>query len=354
MAEKKTIQFNQSSFNGNNKTKKNKESLKKEKLTNIIKPNKLKKDLLEKIKKHQQEQKISKSTNNEKIPECKQEKSDFHHDFINSLEYLNKISNKNKSEKHKNKSEKHKNKSEKHKTLKNHLTGGYSKLHSQIQPIQNDPIISIDLPTDFDDYEPINKSPVIHLSNVVNKSSISDNPIIYSHPATNSNTNVCNSIKNTSIKIESDPQYGCLKGGSKPTYRMYNKTIKNNHIKTPRDNINNQNNLAGLKHKYKKMRQKSKKTTKSRYNLGRSLKNGKMSILVKNNVTRRKIKQEHCLLKQKPIGEIKKYLYQRNLLKIGSIAPNDIIRTLYEQSVLAGEINNHSKNISLHNFISDK
>ncbi len=79
-----------------------------------------------------------------------------------------------------------------------------------------------------------------------------------------------------------------------------------------------------------------------------------MSVLIKNNATRRKIKHEHGLLKQKPLGEIKKYLYERNLLKIGSTAPNDIIRTLYEQSILAGEINNHSKGISLHNFISDK
>ena len=71
--------------------------------------------------------------------------------------------------------------------------------------------------------------------------------------------------------------------------------------------------------------------------MGRSLKKGKMSILIKNNNTRRKIKKEHGLLKQKPLGEVKKYLYDRNLLKIGSTAPNDVIRTLYEQSILAGE-----------------
>jgi hypothetical protein len=77
-----------------------------------------------------------------------------------------------------------------------------------------------------------------------------------------------------------------------------------------------------------------------------------MSILIKKNTTRRKIKKEHGLLKQKPLGEVKKYLYDRNLLKIGSTAPNDVIRTLYEQAVLAGEINNFSNDISLHNFIS--
>ena len=59
MSEKKTIQFNQSLFNGANKTRKNKEKTKKIKPSVIIKPNKLKQDLLEKIKKHQQEQKIT-------------------------------------------------------------------------------------------------------------------------------------------------------------------------------------------------------------------------------------------------------------------------------------------------------
>jgi hypothetical protein len=51
MSEKKTIQFNESLFNGgNNKTKKNKDKkMKKEKPKTLIKPNKLKKDLLEKI-----------------------------------------------------------------------------------------------------------------------------------------------------------------------------------------------------------------------------------------------------------------------------------------------------------------
>ena len=51
--DKKTIQFNSSLMSsGSNKTRKNRKP-KKEKPKQVIKPNQLKKDLLEKIKKHQ-------------------------------------------------------------------------------------------------------------------------------------------------------------------------------------------------------------------------------------------------------------------------------------------------------------
>ena len=80
-------------------------------------------------------------------------------------------------------------------------------------------------------------------------------------------------------------------------------------------------------------------------------KNKNISILIKNNKTRRNVKKEHGLLKQKPLQEVKKYLYDKNLLKIGSTAPNDVLRTLYEQSILAGDISNINNGITLHNFL---
>jgi len=360
MSEKKIIQFNESLFHGgNNKTKKNNVKPKKEKPKTLIKPNKLKKDLLEKIKRHQQQQKItdnkldeSKLELTQKLkPEQEQDKSDFHNDFVNSLEYLNKISNKNKTEKQK--KHKHKAKTIKHKSIHR----GNNSLHSEIQPIQNDPFVSIDLPTDFDSI-PQPQSPVIYLSDLSTPNPTSN--IIQTPPNPTSNIiqtlppPIPISMKKPNIELKKDPIWGCLKGGQKPTYRSYhNKTLKINskpNIEIPQSS--RQKKLEELKKKHKKIRQKSRKTIKSKYHLGRSMKSGKMSILIKNNATRRKIKKEHGLLKQKPLGEVKKYLYERNLLKIGSTAPNDVIRTLYEQAVLAGEINNFSNDISLHNFIS--
>ena len=69
---------------------------------------------------------------------------------------------------------------------------------------------------------------------------------------------------------------------------------------------------------------------------------------------KRKIQIEQAKLNKTSIHSIKKYLRDRNLIKVGSNSPNDVLRKLYEQCVLAGDITNNSENILLHNFINDK
>ena len=44
--------------------------------------------------------------------------------------------------------------------------------------------------------------------------------------------------------------------------------------------------------------------------------------------------------------------YEKNLIKIGSTAPNDVLRTIYEQSILAGDVTNTSGDIQIHNFVN--
>ena len=102
MTESKKILINESFFttSGNsNKTRKSRGTgggrPKKEKPVAVLKPNSLKKTLLEKIKKHQQHEKISKQmTDTTSRPE--NESSKFTDDFMNSMEYLSKLSEKNK------------------------------------------------------------------------------------------------------------------------------------------------------------------------------------------------------------------------------------------------------------------
>ena len=94
------------------------------------------------------------------------------------------------------------------------------------------------------------------------------------------------------------------------------------------------------------------KTTK--YKLGKTKGSNKVSVLIKNNQTRRKVQHEIGLLKQKTIMEVKNHLREKNLLKIGSFCPSDVLRQMYEQSILAGDVENKSKDTLIHNFYNDK
>ena len=92
-----------------------------------------------------------------------------------------------------------------------------------------------------------------------------------------------------------------------------------------------------------------KKTIKRKYKFGKN--NGKISVLVKNNKTRKIVQDELELLKQAPIKEIKEYLRKRYLYKSGSNAPNDVLRKTYIDSHLSGEITNKSTENLIHNFL---
>lgn len=277
---------------GKGKTKKRKE---RPDLRMSIKPNDIKKKLMAKIKYHQQQKSLEKTQ-----PGVLKEEEKFSKDFNKQIDYLEKIIGKKREKKRR----------RKNKTVKRDL-----------KPQSN---VSV-LP-----------------------------------------------MPDTLIK---EPPYGCLKNGTKPTYSQYHKTLKNREkvritdIKTNVPIIGNtpiignmqaiktrQNNLAELKSKIATPKKVDKivtvKKTIKIYKLGKNKKTRSISVLIKSGKTRKIVKDEHTVLRKKCLAEIKQYLRKHNLIKIGSSAPEDVIRKLYEDSFLAGDIYNKNPENLLHNYLN--
>ena len=183
--------------------------------------------------------------------------------------------------------------------------------------------------------------------------------------------------------------YGNLKNGTKPTYREW----ANKPTHTPIDN-ERERKLNALKEKIKQQKQieqqkqfeqqkqllkevskpevpepefeikqpeaiekptirLTKRTIRKQHTVGKSKIKNTVSVLLKNNTTRKNVILAQKELKQKPINDVKTYLREHNLIKSGSSAPNYMLRELYESSMLAGQIQNNNKDTMLHNFMTE-
>lgn len=206
--------------------------------------------------------------------------------------------------------------------------------------------------------------------------------------------------QNNIINITSNDTvpYGILKGGLKPTYRQF--TQKNQPIKiqqTTNDNIvipnaetppDNMSFYNERRRKFEEFKKQFNKTLDNKIsifenntntNLQTDIKNknkniinnntrrihkrikkhrtlgkykGKIGILVKGFDVRRQIEHECSILKNTPITTIKEFLLNRGLIKVGSSAPDFILREMYESCFLSGDINNLNGSNLLHNYLN--
>jgi len=97
-----------------------------------------------------------------------------------------------------------------------------------------------------------------------------------------------------------------------------------------------------------------KRTVRRTYRVGKSKIYPKVTVLVSNRTIRNNITTKTQLMKQAPIDEIKRYLVKNGFIRVGSSAPNDVLRKMYETaSLMCGEIRNHNPDNLLYNFLHD-
>ena len=405
----KVLQINPQLFktNGKNNTSKNRE--KKQKPEGYKGPSTLRKALLGKIrdfqKKEQENNKIEleAKNNTRNVEEIK----DFNNEFNKSLDFLQELSKRHNNSVKSKKEQKKENKI-KNKTLKQALNGSRPNINLELpsdllEPIKNsipttmssinvNPLTSVQIiPQQISQIIPQQISQIIpqqmpqiipqQMPQIIPQQMPQIIPQQMPQPITNpiteskkdkieTNKDLLDKKELIINNIKEPPPYSNLKGGSKPSYKEWNRQTQKKGktqmhpsitIKDKKDEqIEKSDKAKRLEELRKKYKQNHKNTSKQlvrvktrtiKYNLGN---NGKtVGILIKNRQTRKKIKDEHDMLKKKTLTDVKDYLREKNLIKAGTMAPTDVLRTLYEQSILTGDVTNKSKENLLHNFVNN-
>jgi rubrerythrin len=101
-----------------------------------------------------------------------------------------------------------------------------------------------------------------------------------------------------------------------------------------------------------KIKKYTKKTIKRKFTLGKSDKLRRVSVLIKDRQTRKNIINTQKELKKTNITDVRKYLRQHGMIKVGSTCPIDILRKTFESAILTGEVTNTNKDTLLHNFMA--
>jgi len=403
----KKIEFSPSLFssNGSNKTKKKRDNIKKPAITSLISPNVLKNKLLKRIKEHKNREVFGNDHTNNSSKNNIEDKNDhiisdknndilkYSDEFKDSINYLQSLTKQKKIDDEKKIYERQKEK-RREDFQRNTVKNPYSYLHSQsnesnpipfvyneLPEVLKEPLIKVDTEKmNFNNETQMNLK--YNVDNIVPYGVLKGGfkPTMREWSKTQKNRELLFSNKNpTSVtNSERENKLNSLKEKIKEQqlYRLQqkqnNQKIENNNQKIENNNQKIENNVQDMKvtlpqlqihheeqgkeneETSKTVKQIYKKTIRRKYTLGKSKIKNKVGILLKDRNTRKKVIMAQKDLKENSINDVKKYLREHHLIKIGSNAPNDVLRKLYESAMLTGEINNNNKEIMLHNFMKDK
>lgn len=301
--------------------------------------------------------------------------SDFNKEFESSLEFFSSLANKQENE------------AKEIKPLVQPLHSLHSPLHSPLhsQTLKQYPSIH-------------SVSPAVSIPGLPSLAPVPLENFTIQKPIMGNELHIKTSVTN--------PSYGCLKNGSLPTYRnftqknyaspaafpnYYSSSVMNSELSFPKSEapivaatfvaapaaaatsyagpsnvVPNSLRTSEILQKYqlhkstqenqkKKIKYlKQRKIFKRTYRVGRSSIKPQIGVLVSNRTLRSRISTQCQLLKQTPIQDVRKFLIKRGFIKIGSNAPNNVLRKMYESvATVCGEVENHNPDTILFNFVGE-
>ena len=102
-----------------------------------------------------------------------------------------------------------------------------------------------------------------------------------------------------------------------------------------------------------RMPPKQKRTLTRTFFLGKSKHYPHVGVLVSNKTIRKETSHKIQQLRHTPIEEVRRVLIRKGLIKVGSPAPNDVLRKMYESiSLVCGEVQNHNPENLLYNYLN--
>lgn len=147
-------------------------------------------------------------------------------------------------------------------------------------------------------------------------------------------------------KVHAYPNPNIINNINENNENINNENINVNNVPIEKDNLNKSGNVP--------LRRVIKKTIRRKYTLGKSKTKNSVAVLLKDRNTRKKVIEAQKDLKRKSMNDIKNYLREHNLIKLGSNAPNDVLRKMYESAMLTGEVTNNNKDTLLYNVLNEK
>ena len=163
--------------------------------------------------------------------------------------------------------------------------------------------------------------------------------------------------------INPDKPYGVLKNGTKPTFKEWSlnnlekpsdiplQTLSEMPTQTPSE-MPTEKPLVCETPENKVFETKEPIIIK-KIKVGKNKRTKSVDILIENIHTRKLNREKLQLLKKTNITTIKNYLKNRQLIKVGSNAPNSLMRYMYENIKECGDVINENKSNLIHNFTKD-